>query len=52
MPYSSNKQRKFFHTQTAKDNGITPKIVNEFDNASKGLKLPTRFKKLKEKLKG
>lgn len=39
-PYSSDKQRKFFHTDTAKKKGITPKIVDEFDEASKGMDLP------------
>ncbi len=45
MPYSSNAQRKFFHTQTAKDKGISPAVVNEFDQASKGMKLPEHAKK-------
>lgn len=49
MPYKSQQQRKFFHTLTAKKSGITPEVVNEFDKASKGLKLP-KFKKLKEKM--
>ncbi len=39
MPYKSDKQRKFFHTATARKKGITPKIVKEFDKASKGKKL-------------
>lgn len=54
MPYKSQKQRRFFHTQTAKDKGISEKTVNEFDKASKGMNLPEktpRFSKLKEKLK-
>lgn len=55
MPYKSDQQRKFFHTDTAKKEGIKPSIVKEFDQASKGLKLPkyssNRFKKLKEKLR-
>lgn len=50
MPYKSDAQRKFFHTLTAKQKGITNKTVNEFDKASKGMKLP-RFAKLKDKLK-
>lgn len=45
MPYKSNKQRKFFHTATAQSEGITPKMVKEFDKASKGLKLPNKKKK-------
>lgn len=45
MPYKSEAQRKFFHTQTAKDKGISDKTVKEFDEASKGMKLPKRKKK-------
>jgi len=44
MPYKSNAQRRFFHTATAKKSGITPAMVKEFDQASKG-------KKLKEKVR-
>lgn len=57
MPYSSEAQRRFFHTDTAKKAGITPQEVQEYDNASKGMKLPPkaqkpeRFGKLKKKLK-
>lgn len=40
MPYVSDAQRKFFHTDTAKKKGITSKQVKEFDTASKGLELP------------
>lgn len=40
MPYKSLKQERFFHTDTARKKGITPKVVNEFDQASRGLKLP------------
>lgn len=42
-PYKSEKQRRFFHTDTARKQGITKKMVSEFDKASKGRKLP--FKK-------
>ena len=45
MPYSSDKQRKFFHTDTAKKKGITKKTVEEFDAASRGQKLPKKAKK-------
>lgn len=39
MPYKSDKQRKYFHA--AEERGeIEPKTVKEFDQASKGLKLP------------
>ena len=40
MPYVSNRQRRFFHTDTAKKQGITPEMVNEYDQASKGMNLP------------
>jgi len=42
MPYKSDAQRRFFHTDTAKKAGITDKEVNEFDKASKGMKLPEK----------
>ncbi len=45
MPYNSDAQRKFFHTDTAKKAGISDKIVKEFDTASKGMKLPKKKKK-------
>jgi hypothetical protein len=45
MPYKSDAQRKFFHTDTAKKKGITKKEVKEFDKASKGKKLPKKVKK-------
>lgn len=51
MPYKSDAQRRFFHTDTAKKAGIKESTVKEFDTASKGLKLP-RFSKMKKKLKG
>lgn len=41
-PYKSDKQRKFFHTATARKQGISPATVKEFDAASKGLKLPKK----------
>lgn len=42
MPYKSDAQRRFFHTDTAKKKGITPEQVAEFDEASKGMKLPEK----------
>lgn len=39
MPYKSAAQRGFFHANVGKK-GITQKVVNEFDAASKGMKLP------------
>lgn len=47
MPYVSDKQRKFFHTKTAKRKGITKSMVEEYDTASKGRKLPERAKRKK-----
>lgn len=47
MPYKSDAQRRFFHTDTAKKAGITSKEVSEFDKASKGMKLPKKAKKTK-----
>lgn len=40
MPYKSQAQRRFFHTPTAKAKGITSAEVKEYDQASKGMKLP------------
>jgi hypothetical protein len=50
MPYVSEKQRKFFHTKTAKKKGITAETVKEFDKASKGKELPESMNKLKDKM--
>ena len=44
MPYKSKAQQAFFHTATAKTKGITPAQVAEFDQASKGMKLPEKVK--------
>jgi hypothetical protein len=55
LPYVSKKQERFFHTQTARDKGIKPSTVKEFDQASKGMKLPERapkFKKLRKMFSG
>lgn len=51
MPYVSDQQRKFFHSPGAKKAGIKESTVEEFDKASKGMKLP-RFSKMKKILKG
>lgn len=40
MPYKSIAQERFFHTATAKADGIKPSTVSEFDQASKGRSLP------------
>ena len=44
-PYKSEKQRRFFHTDTARKKGIKPETVEEFDEASKGMNLPEKSKK-------
>lgn len=44
MPYKSEAQRAKFHV--LKEQGkISPKVVAEFDRASKGKKLPKRARK-------
>lgn len=54
MPYKSDAQRRFFHTNTAKKAGITSKQVKEFDKASKDMELPEHKAKKKalNKLRG
>ncbi len=44
MPYKSDAQRGFFHANEGKK-GITKKVVDEFDQASKGMKLPAKVGK-------
>jgi hypothetical protein len=51
MPYVSKAQMRFFHSAGAKKAGITPEMVKEYDEASKGLKLPERKMKLKTKVR-
>ena len=51
MPYASDAQRRFFHTDTARRKGISASTVAEFDSASKGKKLPDYIKRLKKKEK-
>jgi hypothetical protein len=50
MPFKSNAQRKFFNANKAEleKQGVN---VDEYNNASKGLKLPERAKKKKTKKK-
>ena len=50
MPYKSEAQRRAFHAKAARGE-IDPKVVEEFDRASKGKKLPERVKKSKSKAK-
>lgn len=40
MPYASEAQRRFFHTPTAREKGITPAMVHEWDQASEGARWP------------
>lgn len=49
MPYKSLAQERFFHTKTAESKGIKPSTVKEFDQASKGMKLP-KYKRTKKAL--
>jgi hypothetical protein len=44
MPYKSNAQRKTFHVLEA-EGKLSPDVVHEFDEASKGMKLPERAAK-------
>jgi hypothetical protein len=43
MPYKSNAQRRKFHSLLEK-NEISKTVVDEWDKASKGKKLPERVK--------
>ncbi len=42
MPYKSDAQRKYFHTEAAAKAGISKATVKEFDAASKGKSLPAK----------
>ena len=44
MPYKSDSQRKKFHAMLERGE-ISKAVVDEFDAASKGKKLPERAKK-------
>lgn len=48
MPYVSDRQRRFFHTATARKHGITPAMVREYDEASRGKDLPEKAEKKAE----
>lgn len=49
MPYKSDAQRRFFHSSGAKKAGISKETVKEFDEASKGMKLPEhKYKKIRK----
>lgn len=47
MPYKSDAQRKKFHV-LEKEGKISPATVHEFDEASKGKKLPKTTKTVKK----
>ncbi len=47
MPYKSDAQRKWAHTKTGMKK-LGKKTVKEFDEASRGKKLPERVKKKKK----
>lgn len=45
MPYASDAQRRYFNANREE---IGPKVVDEFNQASKGKKLPERAPKKKQ----
>lgn len=52
MPYSSDKQRKWAHTEAGKKALGGEGAVKEWDNASKGKDLPEKkFKKINNAIK-
>lgn len=48
MPYASDRQRRFFN---ANKKTIGPKVVDEFNEASKGMKLPEKARPGKRMMK-
>lgn len=44
MPYKSDAQRRFFHSEGAVKAGISKATVKEFDKASKGKSIPEKVK--------
>lgn len=50
MPYKSEAQRGLFHAKLARGE-LTKAVVDEFDKASKGKKLPEKVKQKPEKEK-
>ena len=52
MPYTSDRQRRFFHTETARKHGITPAMVREYDEASRGKNLPAKAETAEKKAEG
>ena len=52
MPYKSDAQRKWFHTEAARKKGITQDMVDEYDKESEGKMLPEKVSsKMKEIVK-
>lgn len=47
MPYASDAQRRYFNAQRGKD--IPADVVDEFNEASRGMKLPEKIGKVKKK---
>lgn len=47
MPYKSKAQSGYMHAAMERGE-ISPKVVKEFDRASKGKKLPAKVKKKKK----
>jgi hypothetical protein len=47
MPYKSAAQRRFFHSAGAKRAGISAATVREFDETSRGQKVPEHVKERK-----
>jgi hypothetical protein len=48
MPYKSKAQQRAFHAKE-KAGEISPAVVKEFDQASKGKKLPERVRRTEKK---
>ncbi len=48
MPYASHAQRRLFHAKL-KRGELSKKVVDEYDAASKGKKLPNRVSAAKER---
>ena len=51
MPYKSDAQRRFFHSEGAKKAGISKATVDKYDKESKGKKIPEKYSKIKKMLK-
>ena len=49
MPYRSDVQRRFFHSEGAAKAGLTPADVQKWDAESKGKKTPAHVKLKKPK---